>query len=67
MLSENTLKTKYEAESPDELALVQAACSYGCRLLQRTPGLVTLWLPSTSQAKLLLSYMSVATRMSPHK
>ena len=46
MLSENTMKTKYEAESTDELALVQAACSYGCRLLNRTPNYATLWLPS---------------------
>ena len=46
MLSENTMRTKYEAESTDELALVQAACSYGCRLLNRTPSFATLWLPS---------------------
>ncbi|KAK2165061.1 hypothetical protein LSH36_55g03001 [Paralvinella palmiformis] len=45
MLSENTMRTKYEAESTDELALVQAACSYGCRLLNRTPSFATLWLP----------------------
>ena len=45
-MSENTLKTRYEAESPDELALVKAACTYGCRLLRRTPDHVTVWLPS---------------------
>lgn len=27
----------FEAESPDELALVEAACAYGCRLEKRTP------------------------------
>ena len=35
----------YEAESPDELALVDAACAYSCRLLRRTPGAVVVSLP----------------------
>ncbi len=35
----------YEAESPDELALVQAANAYGCKLLKRTPDRVIVWLP----------------------
>uniref|UniRef100_A0A1B6DU11 Phospholipid-transporting ATPase n=1 Tax=Clastoptera arizonana TaxID=38151 RepID=A0A1B6DU11_9HEMI len=30
-------KPIYEAESPDELALVEMACSYNCRLTKRTP------------------------------
>ena len=42
-----TTKPHYEAESPDELALVQAASSYGCKLLKRTPDRVKLWLPGT--------------------
>ena len=46
VMSENTLKTRYEAESPDELALVKAACSYGCRLVRRTPEHASVWLPS---------------------
>lgn len=49
VMSENTLKTKYEAESPDELALVKAACTYGCRLVKRTPEMVTIWLPGLWQ------------------
>jgi hypothetical protein len=35
----------YEAESPDELALVKAAYRYGCRLIRRTPDTVQIWLP----------------------
>ena len=44
-VSSRTLQTRYEAESPDELALVQAACAYGCRMVQRTPDYATVWLP----------------------
>ncbi|ENN83109.1 hypothetical protein YQE_00530, partial [Dendroctonus ponderosae] len=36
-LSPSDLKPIYEAESPDELALVDAAYIYKCRLLRRTP------------------------------
>nr|CAI5857343.1 unnamed protein product [Callosobruchus analis] len=36
------LKPIFEAESPDELALVDAAYNYGCRLLRRTPTSVTV-------------------------
>lgn len=39
------LQPIYEAESPDEIALVDAASRYGCRLLRRTPDAVTLMLP----------------------
>ena len=39
----------YEAESPDELALVQAANAYGCKLLKRTPDRVIVWLPGKTQ------------------
>lgn len=38
-------RNQYEAESPDELALVKAACTYGCCLLKRSPDKVTVWLP----------------------
>ena len=37
----------YEAESPDELALVRAAAKYGCRLLHRSSHKVTVWLPGS--------------------
>ncbi|GLV35748.1 uncharacterized protein CBL_01101 [Carabus blaptoides fortunei] len=39
------LKPIFEAESPDELALVDAANSYHCKLLKRTPHNVTVLLP----------------------
>ncbi len=45
MMSDNSLQQKYEAESPDELALVKAACTYGCRLLAKSADYVTVWLP----------------------
>jgi len=35
--SPSEIRPIYEAESPDELALVEAAYAYNCRLLQRTP------------------------------
>lgn len=46
MLSQSTLKSRYEAESPDELALVKAVCNYGCRLLNRTNESVSIYLPA---------------------
>jgi hypothetical protein len=39
------LKPIFEAESPDELALVDAAYSYNCRLVKRTPQFATVALP----------------------
>lgn len=39
------LKPIFEAESPDELALVDAAHSYDCRLLKRTPISASLIVP----------------------
>lgn len=39
------LKPIYEAESPDELALVGAAYSYNCKLRKRTPTAITLSTP----------------------
>ena len=44
-LSDSSSRTRYEAESPDELALVKAASTYGCRLLRRSPDKVIVWLP----------------------
>lgn len=38
-------KPIFEAESPDELALVDAAYSYNCRLLKRTPSSVLVDVP----------------------
>ncbi|CAG5132573.1 unnamed protein product, partial [Candidula unifasciata] len=35
----------YEAESPDELALVRAASTYGCKLINRNPTKVKVKLP----------------------
>ena len=37
MITPNERKPLYEAESPDELALIDAACLYNIRLLERTP------------------------------
>ena len=39
------LRPIYEAESPDELALVDAAFAYNCKLLKRSPGHAVVSLP----------------------
>lgn len=39
----------YEAESPDEAALVKAACLYGYKLLSRSPDKVTLFIPGEGE------------------
>lgn len=39
------IKPIYEAESPDELALVDAAYKYGCRLLRRSLHNILIFLP----------------------
>eukprot|EP00108_Taenia_solium_P007625 TsM_001104100 transcript=TsM_001104100 gene=TsM_001104100 len=44
-LSESTLLSGYESESPDEVTLVKTACKYGCKLLQRGTDFVIIWLP----------------------
>ena len=41
-------RIRYEAESPDELALVRAASTYNCCLKGRTANKVTVWLPGES-------------------
>uniref|UniRef100_A0AAR2KWY8 Phospholipid-transporting ATPase n=1 Tax=Pygocentrus nattereri TaxID=42514 RepID=A0AAR2KWY8_PYGNA len=58
----------YEAQSPDEAALVHAAKAYGFTLLERTPDHVTVRLPSGKvlEFKVLdvLSFDSIRRRMS---
>lgn len=44
-LSDSSQRMHYEAESPDELALVKAANTYGCKLVKRSPGKVKVLLP----------------------
>ena len=44
-MSDGSQQSRYEAESPDELALVRAACTYGCRLMKRSVEKVRVWLP----------------------
>lgn len=39
------MKPIYEAESPDEIALVEAAYSYNCRLVRKTSHYATLFVP----------------------
>ena len=39
----------YEAESPDEAALVKAASLYGYKLLSRSPDKVSLYIPSEGE------------------
>lgn len=48
-ISDGSQQSRYEAESPDELALVRAACTYGCRLMKRSVEKVRVWLPSKWQ------------------
>ena len=40
------LRPLYEAESPDELALVDAAAAYNCKLMSRSPDKVVVSLPT---------------------
>ncbi|XP_076850233.1 phospholipid-transporting ATPase VB [Brachyhypopomus gauderio] len=58
----------YEAQSPDEAALVHAAKAYGFTLLERTPSHVTVRLPSgtplTYEVLDVLTFDSVRRRMS---
>ena len=44
-LSDGGPRMQYEAESPDELSLVKAASTYGCKLTGRSPGKVKVFLP----------------------
>jgi len=58
----------YEAESPDELALVDAAYAYNCKLINRTPNHLTVHLPGEGELELevlhTLPFDSVRKRMS---
>ncbi|XP_026883642.2 probable phospholipid-transporting ATPase VB [Electrophorus electricus] len=58
----------YEAQSPDEAALVHAAKAYGFTLLERTPSHVSVRLPSgttlTYEVLDVLTFDSVRSRMS---
>lgn len=38
-------RPNYEAESPDEIALVETAFSYNCRLLRRSPDSIVISMP----------------------
>ncbi|EEC05352.1 ATPase, putative, partial [Ixodes scapularis] len=62
------LQPIYEAESPDEIALVDAAYRYGCRLLRRSPDSVVVMLPGEGLVELrvlhVLPFDSVRKRMS---
>ncbi|ODN06541.1 putative phospholipid-transporting ATPase VD [Orchesella cincta] len=66
--SPSEIKPIYEAESPDELALVQAAYAYNCRLVQRTPQTIKVSVPGEGavEYKVLQTFPfdSVRKRMS---
>ncbi|XP_021366126.1 probable phospholipid-transporting ATPase VA isoform X3 [Mizuhopecten yessoensis] len=67
-MSDMSQRTQYEAESPDELALVKASCTYGCCLLKRSPDKVTVWLPADGEVEFetldVLTFDSTRKRMS---
>lgn len=62
------LRPIYEAESPDELALVDAAFAYNCKLLKRSPHHAVVSLPGEGlidfQVLHVLPFDSVRKRMS---
>lgn len=62
------LKPIFEAESPDELALIDAAYNYGCRLIKRTPTFVTVETPEEGKLHFdilhVLPFDSTRKRMS---
>ncbi|CAH0560353.1 unnamed protein product [Brassicogethes aeneus] len=64
----HALKPIFEAESPDELALVDAAFLYKCRLVKRTPTQVDIELPSNEKLHFkilsILPFDSTRKRMS---
>ncbi|XP_052278161.1 phospholipid-transporting ATPase VA-like isoform X2 [Dreissena polymorpha] len=61
-------RTRYEAESPDELALVRAASTYNCCLKGRSADSVTVWLPAEGEVQFevlhVLTFDSTRKRMS---
>lgn len=54
----------YESESPDELALVRAASTYGCRLHRRTIKTVDVILPGMSMHNAAFDKYKVTTYFS---
>lgn len=58
----------YEAESPDEAALVRMASSYGFKLISRSPQTVTILIPNEGQVTFqvlhVLAFDSTRKRMS---
>lgn len=62
------VKPIFEAESPDELALVDAAYTYGCKLVKRTPTQVSVDVPNVGNVTYdilnILPFDSVRKRMS---
>ncbi|XP_030761045.1 probable phospholipid-transporting ATPase VD isoform X2 [Sitophilus oryzae] len=66
--SPGDFKPIYEAESPDELALVDAARIYNCKLIKRTPTEVTVDVPSEGRLAFkilnILPFDSTRKRMS---
>ncbi|XP_052675449.1 phospholipid-transporting ATPase VB-like isoform X2 [Crassostrea angulata] len=67
-ISDGSQQSRYEAESPDELALVRAACTYGCRLVKRSIEKVRVWLPGEGEVEFevleVLQFDSTRKRMS---
>lgn len=67
-ISDGSQQSRYEAESPDELALVRAACTYGCRLMKRSVEKVRVWLPGEGEVEFevleVLQFDSTRKRMS---
>ena len=55
----------YEAESPDEAALVKAACCYGYRLVSRSPDSVTVYVPG--EGELMFEILHILTFDSSRK
>lgn len=56
----------YEAESPDELALVHAARAYDVKLLKRTPRSAIVSLPDKSMLAFEILHVSVCARDTSH-
>lgn len=63
-------KPIFEAESPDELALVEMAYAYNCRLTKRTPTLASILLPGKfttdhdqNYLKLWIIYICIPSRL----
>ena len=50
-VSAGEIRPIFEAESPDELALVDAAFAYNCKLIKRTPGQLMVSLPGDGEVE----------------